>query len=231
MELRTFWQFIKRRWLYLLLPAAIVAVVGLATYTAPAPYFTVGVRFLVGQVPTDTALLEDEERLANWQTSEYIVNGLTDWVLGQKFAERVSAEMAQQGRSVPWQEVWGALSADNTRSMLALYGNHPDRETLDALMQAAIVVLSEQNQDGMPQLSRESAEIVQLDQIVINQINPPITAQLDLPLRLALAIVAGVAIALLVEYLDRSVHNRREIESLNIPVLGEIPNHKPTANR
>jgi capsular polysaccharide biosynthesis protein len=35
--------------------------------------------------------------------------------------------------------------------------------------------------------------------------------------------VAGVALAFLWDYLDDTVRDRREVEGLGVPVLGEIP--------
>jgi capsular polysaccharide biosynthesis protein len=83
--------------------------------------------------------------------------------------------------------------------------------------------LIEENYLGLPQLGGESADLVQLDQPVINQIPPGISKQLDLPFRLAIALAAGFGLAFLVEYLDPTVRNREDLESYGLPVLGEIP--------
>jgi hypothetical protein len=107
--------------------------------------------------------------------------------------------------------------------MMVLSITYRDSETLERIMDAAAAVLIEENYKGLPQLGGESAELVQLDQPVINSIPPGISKQLDLPFRMALAIAAGLALALLVDYLDPTVRNREELESYGLPVLGEIP--------
>ena len=81
----------------------------------------------------------------------------------------------------------------------------------------------EQNATGLPQLDGETAVLVQLDQPVVNQIPVGIRSQLDLPLRVALALGAGIGLALLVEYLDPTIRERDEVEKLGLPVVGEIP--------
>ena len=48
-------------------------------------------------------------------------------------------------------------------------------------------------------------------------------SQLDLPLRIMLALLAGVGLALLVEYLDPTIRDRHEAELLGLQILGEIP--------
>lgn len=223
MELRAYGQLFKRRWPFVIIPALVTLAIGLATYTPPGVFYNVGVRFLVGQPPTAAAGQEDEERLANWQTSEYIVNGVTDWVNGTYFAQRVSDRLREQGLDVPHLAIFGGVRADNTRSMLQLSLSYHDRATLEAMVQAATEVLLTQNAEGIPQLGGVSAEIVPLDEPIINAIPAPITARLQLPIRLVVALAAGLGLALLVDYLDRSVRDRRELEDLGLPILGELP--------
>lgn len=227
MELRAYWKVLKRRWLLIVVPALVVLAVGVATYTPPPPAYNVGVRFIVGQLPTAAAALEDEERLANWQASEYVVNGLTDWAHGLNFAQMVSDRLAAQGIDVPAGVIMGGLHADNTRSLMQLsltYGGDP--ETLRAMMLAAIDVLQTENGNALPQLAGAPATLLVLDEPVVNPIAAGIRSQLDLPLRLLLALAAGLGLAFLVEYLDPTLRGREEVEELSLPVLGEIPRHK-----
>ena len=113
MELREIWALLKRRWLVILIPAAVVLAIGLITYRAPGPLYNAGVRFIVGQEPLEAAGLSDEQRLANWKASEYIVNTLADWVRGGQFAELVSAELAGQGVTVAPQDI---VAGNNRRT-------------------------------------------------------------------------------------------------------------------
>jgi capsular polysaccharide biosynthesis protein len=223
MELRAYWKMLKRRWLLVLIPAAVVLVLGVATYRPPPPGYNVGVRLIVGQAPSTAALESDEERLANWQASEYITHGLRDWVRGGQFAGLVSAQLATQGLAVPAGAIQGSINADNTRSQLVLYMNHSDPALLEAMIEAAVAVLVEQNDTGLPQLGGERAIINPLDQPQVNRNPSGLRSRLDLPLRLLLALAAGIGLALLVEYLDPTVRERAEVEALGLVVLGEIP--------
>jgi capsular polysaccharide biosynthesis protein len=54
-------------------------------------------------------------------------------------------------------------------------------------------------------------------------IPPSLTQRLDLPVRLLLALVAGLALAFLLEYLDDNVRDRAELEALGVTVLAEVP--------
>jgi capsular polysaccharide biosynthesis protein len=222
MELRQYWKIFKRRWLFVALPAVVVLMIGLATYKSPPPVYNVGVRFLVAQTPSEGTERADEQRYYNWLTSEYIVNGLTDWVKGGAFATAVSRELAVQGVDVSPGAIQGSLAADNARSMLTISLTYGDGSVLAVMMDAVATVLQEQN-SVLPQLDGETAVLVQLDQPVVNQIPAGIRGQLDLPLRILLALGAGVGLALLIEYLDPTIRERDELAKLGLPVVGEIP--------
>lgn len=221
MDVKGYWQIFKRRWLIALIPVALVAIITLATYQTPPTVYNTGVRFIVGQAPSPDADNEDEERYYAWLTSEYVVNVLTDWVRGNQFATAVSAELAGQGMEVAPAEI--GLAADNTRSMLQLSINHGDPARLEAIMAATITVLTEQAHLASPILADEPPLFVQLDEPTVNPISAGLSSQLALPLRLGLALFAGVMLALLVDYVDPRIYGRETIEQLELELLGEIP--------
>ncbi|MFQ5401272.1 MAG: hypothetical protein ACE5E7_16950 [Anaerolineae bacterium] len=223
MALRQYWKLFLRRWPLVVVPVVIVLGVGLATYQAPPPLYNVGVRFIIGQEPAADAARSDQERYYNWTASEYIVNGLNDWVRGNRFAALVSQELAQKGLEVPSGVIQGSLAADNARSMLTISLSHSDPDVLAAMIEAVATVLTEQNAKALPQLGGKTAVLVQIDEPVINQLPAGIRGQLDLPLRVGLALVAGLALALLVEYLDPTIRDRDELEAMGLNVLGEVP--------
>jgi hypothetical protein len=177
--------------------------------------------FIVSQTPAAVAQNLDENRYYNWLTSEYIVNGLTDWAVGGEFKTAVSAQLATQNLDVPPHTF--NVVADNVRSKLQLSIQHGDAATLAQIMNAAIVVLTEQNADALPQLGGDTAVIVPVDQPVVTPIPGSFRSQLDMPLRIALALMAGVGLALLAQYLDTAVRSREDVENVGLPVLGEIP--------
>lgn len=226
MELRQYWTIIRRRWPLALIPAVIVLIAGLVTYRPAPPAYNAGVRFIAGQIPGAAAADADEQRYYNWLTSEYIVNGLTDWVRGGKFAESVSAHLAKGGIDVPAGAIQSGLAADNTRSMMTISLTAGDPEQLEAMLDGVIAVLTEDNAAALPQLGGQNAVLTQLDEPLVNTISAGIRSQLDLPLRVALALFAGLALALLAHYLDPTVRDREELVRVGLPIIGEIPREK-----
>lgn len=223
MELWSLWRVLRRRWLLVVLPAAVVLVLALLTYSPPAQMYNAGVRFIASQDPSSAADDSDEERLANWKASEYAVNTLADWVHGGQFAELISQRMADQGLAVSPGDIQGGLTSDSTRSMMTLSISYPDEQLLPQIMDAAAAVLMEENDKGLPQLGGEPAELVQLDQPIVNPVPPGLSSQLELPFRILLALAVGIGVALLVEYLDPTVRGRGDLESFGLTVIGEIP--------
>ncbi len=227
MELRRYWTILRRYWLLALIPAALVLALGLVTWRPAPTVYNAGVRFIVGQPPGAAAADFDEQRYYNWLTSEYIVNGLTDWVRGIRFAQAVVDRIeAQKGIRYDPLALQAGLAADNARSMLTVSVTAGGFETARDLIEGVIVVLTEDNAAALPQLGGQAAVLTQLDQPAVNPIAPGIRGQLDLPLRVALALLAGLALALLAHYIDPTVRDRAELERLRLPVLGEIPKER-----
>jgi uncharacterized protein involved in exopolysaccharide biosynthesis len=83
--------------------------------------------------------------------------------------------------------------------------------------------LTERSADFFGQFSAAEADIRLIDPPAIGRVGRPAREQLDLPLRVLLALAAGLALAFLLDYLDGSVRDRVDLERLGLPVLGEIP--------
>lgn len=222
MELRTFYAIFRRRWLLVLIPPLVVLLFSAVTYRPPpAPGFNVGVNFIVAQSPTPGSELADEERYYNWLGSEYIVNGLTDWAVSGRFKTAVSQQLATEGIEVSPGSF--SIVADNVRSKLQLSIQHGDADRLAQIINAAITVLTEQNADALPQLGDETAVLVLLDEPFVTPLPRSLGSLLNIPLRAAIAMAAGLGLALLAEYLDPTIRSRQEAEGMGFAILGEIP--------
>ncbi len=223
MEFRAYWRVLKRRWLIVLIPAIIVLAIGLITYNRPESSYNAGIRFIAGQEPSPLAVESDEERLANWQTSEYIVNTLSTWVRSGQFAELVSDSLKKEGIEVPAQSILGGIITDDARSILTVSLTFNDPVILEKILSMAAVVLINENNQGLPQLGGETAELVQLDEPIVNRVSPGILNQLDLPFRIGLAFAVGFVLALFVDYIDPTIKDGRELEAIGLTIVGAIP--------
>lgn len=236
MNLSQIFRIFRRRWLFMVIPAALVLLLTILTAeetVLPPPSYNVGVRFLISpplaaeDAPDRPTAGVDEERYYQWVTSEYLTNGVADWVNGIGFAEKVSGKIAERGVDVDALTIFNTISADAIRSRLTIIMNYGDRDALQAMIEAAIEVIEEENASGIPHLGLESpAEIVLLDRPVVNEVPASIGNQLDLPVRIVLAIIVGLLVGFLVEYFDPYVRDASDIAKFDRPILASGPPEK-----
>ncbi len=61
---------------------------------------------------------------------------------------------------------------------------------------------------------------------MVTPVGPSLRDRLELPLRLLIAFLVGVALVFLLDYLDTSVRGRDDLEAMGYAILGEIPKHR-----
>ncbi|NDJ35532.1 MAG: hypothetical protein GYB64_12775 [Chloroflexi bacterium] len=217
MELRALWKVVKRRWWLILLPAAaalIYAIYGVVTAPPAVGGYAVTMRFTAA-TPIEDAENYEDAALAPWTSSEYVVNGLVDWVGTSTFADEVNREL--QGVEVPA----GIFVADNERSVMTVTVAWGDDAELTRIAQAVRTVLRDRAVLYFPQL--DQVEVTALDDVNVVPVPPPLTNRLDPLIRFGLGLAAGIALAFLVEYLDPTLRDRAEVEAMGLPVIAEVP--------
>jgi uncharacterized protein involved in exopolysaccharide biosynthesis len=230
MELIAFWHLIKRRWWLIALPAAVALLLtlpSLADMVDPPITYSVQAR-LTAAAPPDaeiegvTTPYEDTVYVP-LLASEYVVVNMPHWITSDSFADEVSQLLAKQHIDIPADDLDTAFAADSFRSILTLYVGWDDQNEIRAIAQAAITVLQTRNQTYFPQFAAEPVQVVALDDVEVTESAPPITARAGPLLRICVGLAAGVGLAILAEYLDRTVRTRSDIEALGLPVIAEIP--------
>jgi capsular polysaccharide biosynthesis protein len=227
MDIREIWKIVRRWWWLILLPLLVAGGYSLITYRAPGPSYITALRFTAGQPQSPGGAPSFDPNYYRWLASEYIVSGLKDWVRTGAFAEAVSADLAAQGVSVPPAAVAGMIgSSDNARSILIVYLNGSDPDQLRQVAEAVTRVLQTQNAAAFPQLGGQNAVVTALDQPHVGEVSPPLRVQLDVPLRLAISLAVGAALALLAHFLDPFIRDASDLEKQGWRVIAEIPRGK-----
>ena len=219
MELRTLLKILKRYWYLIVIPPLLVGVFSLITYRAPAPGYTSTLRFSVGYAPEQQTMSLYDRNYPAWLTSEYIAGGLSDWAKTGDFAQAVANEA---GNNISAGEVAGSLVSDHLRSIVVLYLNHGDADKLTAIGNATIKVFQQRNNLVFPQ-NGAGATVTALDGVVAAPTAPSLRARLDIPIRLALGLVFGLALAFIAYYLDPRVRDRADVEAIGLNIIAEIP--------
>ena len=224
MELRQYWRIVyKRLWIIVIL-VAIVLISGLCFRPERPTLYQPSIRVTVGLAPEHrTADYYTYDRYYTWLASEYLVDELTEIVQSEAFARLVSEELANSGLDIPAGAIRGSLGADRVHRILTVYITWGDQAQLVEIANAAIRALPAHSTDFLGQLETAEAHIRLIDPPVVLPVGQSLKDKLDLPIRLFLAIVAGVALVFLLDYLDDTVRDRAEVEAMGLAVLGEIP--------
>jgi capsular polysaccharide biosynthesis protein len=227
MELRAYWEILRRRWWLPLALAALVAMLSalqLRPWQTPPPSYTASMRLLVGVLPAAGAdVTAYDPRYYGWLTSEYLVDDFTEVVRSELFARNVSARLAGQNITVPPGVIQGSAATGQQHRILTLSFGWGDAEELAAIAAAAAAELEENAVFYFEQLGTDEAGVTLLDSPAVMPVGPSLRDKLEWPLRIGLALAVGVGLVFLLNYLDRSVRDRRTLEELGLPVLGEIP--------
>jgi len=219
MELRDYFLIARRWWWLILLPAVVAGLYGAATYHRPTLSYSASVRYTASQPASLVSSPGYDPNYYRWLTSEYIVTALKTWAESGDFAAAVSAELAAKGKPVPAV----ALSSDSVRSILVISFSAGDSSQVGPVFDAITTVLQRDNAAVFPQLGGLAAVVQPLDPPSVVAVAPSLRVRLDLPLKVALGLVVGVALALLAHYLDPFVRDRRDLDQMGLPVAGEIP--------
>lgn len=225
MELREYWRIVRRRlWLIAGL-VLVVLVISLITRSPRPSRFQATLRFTVGLQPEPRrGEYYAYDHYYTWLASEYLVDDLAEVVGGTAFAGEVEAALQAEG-ALPSHPLAGALSASTKHRTLTLRIVWDNETELGRIAAATQQVLVERSSDFFGQLGEGKVDVRTIDPPSIAPLGPGLRERLDLPLRLLLALVAGVVLAFMLHYLDDTVHDRTEVEDMGIVVLAELPPH------
>ena len=222
MELRQYGRIILRRWWLIAALLAIVLILSLLTYRTPAPVYQATMRFAIGiEGDEPVSATAGEGRSDSWLASEYLADDLSQVLKGGDFAARISQQV---GFDVPA----GAIFASREHRIMTVSVTWSDQAQAQAIAEAVGAAIEDGGADYYPQLVGVEAQAILIDGPGIGQMGRSLGDKLDLPIRLFVALVAGVALAFLWDYLDNTVRDRADLESLGTPVLGEIPRRAHT---
>ena len=227
MELRQYWEIIWRRvWIPVLL-CAVVLIASLALRSPVTPSYQATARLLVDVPPLEAVQgMGFDPRLTAPQATEYLVDDFSVFVTGKAVAEAVSRRLADQGLRVPAGLLQSSTSSQNVHRAVTLQVTWPDPDQASLILQAASEVLAQEAPAYFARLGQLQPQITVFDGPNVSALPPSLSQRLELPVRLLLALLAGLALCFVLNYLDDSVRNRAELEELGVQVLAEVPGRR-----
>ena len=100
------------------------------------------------------------------------------------------------------------------------WGN-PDQ--LSAIADAVVQTSRTEASTFMPRLFAQNGAAYLVNRGGVAPVGPGLRQRLEFPLKLLIALAAGIALAFLVDYLDDRIRGREDVERLGMAVVGEIP--------
>ncbi len=226
MELKQYWQIVWRRaWIPVLL-VAVVAAASQLTMRAPATTYSTSMRFTVRVMPQPGVDQYNYDGYYEWLASEYLADDLTAIVNSQAFAADVNRHLAEMGSPVqiPPGTVGGVTFGEKQHRVLRINLTWDSAAELADIAPAVLRAMEEDSANYLNPPGAPDALVRAIDLPAPPTANPrSLTERLQLPVRLLLALGAGIALAFLLDYLDDSVWNKAELEAMGISVLAEVP--------
>jgi capsular polysaccharide biosynthesis protein len=224
MELRHYWTIIRRWWWIPVLTVGLVAGLTLLTqqpWQANPPQYQTALRFSVGVQPEQPG--DGEENYYVALASEYLIDDLAEVIRGSEFTEAVSRRLEGQGIDVPAGALQGSTQAGKLHRILTVSITWPNATELAAIADATIMTVEQEAGTFMPRLFAQNGAAYLIDRGGVGQVAPSLRQRLDFPVRLLIALAAGIALAFLLDYLDDRIRDREQVEQLGLVVVGEIP--------
>jgi len=224
MELRQYWRIVRRRvWI----PALILGVVLLASLIGrqpPPTQYQASARLLVDVPPLATEQgMGFDPRLTAPQATEYLVDDFSVFVSGQAVAQAVSQRLADQGIQVPAGVIQSSTSSQKIHRVVVVQVTWPDADQALTILRAAVEVLRQEAPAYFGRLGALQPVVTLFDGPSVSMLPASLTERLDLPVRVLLAVLAGMAVCFVLDYLDNSVRDGAELEGMGIRVLTEVP--------
>lgn len=225
MEFVYIYRVLMRRWWLIAIPTIIVGLwvaPSLLRQTATPPTtYTTTFRYTAGQ-QRDAFDGIDGDLQDVWEASYKLVEAMTAWIRTSSFKEQVALTATAKGLPIHAGQV--NIVSDNQRPIgqITLYWH--DADELLMIADAVLDTLMTRNADYFaPQLGGEVAQVIVLDEPQIGVAPPSLPNRFAPLIRLAVGVLAGLALAFLAEYLDRSVRQSDELQRLGVPVIGVVP--------
>ena len=222
MELREYWTILCRRWwiaVGLAVAVGALSLLQLRPWQSKPPVYSASMRMLVGVLPVaEQDATAYDPRYYAWLTSEYLVDDFTEVVRSRLFADNVSARLADQAITVPAGAIQASAATGKLHRIITLSFTWGDAVQLEQIARAAANELIENTRFYFQQLGTGEAGVTLIDGPSIGAVGGGVRDQIELPLRILLALLVGVGIVFLLHYRDSA-----DVEALGLRVLGEIP--------
>jgi len=230
MELREYWNIVRRRWW---LPAAIALVALLASAGVAlrgATAYRTDMRIAISTIPTpnpNSVLYYDPIYYSNLD-SEYLADDMSELLTSHAFAEEVMRELATNSTpfTVDPVTVVNATRTKKTHRFIDVTLTTSTSEEGEMIADSISRILADPAHLAiyLKALTAYNTQMVVVTRPLTHRASTPLGLASDIALRTVMGLLVGIGLTFLIDYVDPSLRTREEAESvLRMPVLGEIP--------
>jgi len=225
MQLRRYWAVVRRRWLVVAAVVGLVAIAGGLLLAFGPRQYTAEVRVLLNRVPNQSPGATADFRYDDYYrflATEYVLDDLVEKVGGNIFALKVVAHLNSQGiLGYSDEQVMRALKPERAHRVLTVEASGPTREAALALARAVEEVLTTDSEVvPPPDGSRVNVQTIHRDAVARSNW---LRALLTYVLQVLLALLLGLGLAFVLDYLDDRVRDADDARALGAPLLGRLP--------
>jgi capsular polysaccharide biosynthesis protein len=229
MQVRRYWAVVRRRWPVVAVVVALAALIGGALLFLGPRQFTAEVRLLLNRVPNQAAGATTDFRYDDYYrflATEYVLDDLVEQVAGNMFAIKVLERLQARGEGgLTDEQVQRSLKAERAHRILIVEATGLSREQALGLARAAEEVLvADPDTARPPDGSKVAMVTIHRDPIARSNLTRLL---LTFAVQLALALLLGLGLVFLLDYLDDRVRDDDDAATLGMPVLGRLPAAMP----
>ena len=230
-------RVIVRRWWLVLLPMLALGVLTLRNYREPDAPWLVRPTMQVGLPPSrinQTGEYYNYDGQYVWTSSEYLTRSISDLVVTSRFAQDVARRIERTtGRVISAESVRSAVTRDYRGTLVNVVVKWRNAEEAELIANSMMDEIGQNAREYFPQLGAlETAPFRRLDDGKARYDDENARNRLDIPIRAAIALLAGLGLALIAHLLDPVMRGKPEIENLGLRVLSSVPSdafaHKET---
>jgi capsular polysaccharide biosynthesis protein len=227
MELRQYWQIITRRWWIIVSLLLVVLVVSMMVRPTRAPSYVATMRFMMGLEPeAKTGDYYAYDRYYTWLTAEYLVDDVAELVRSGAFAQALSQHLADSGLSVPAGAIQASTQAGTLHRILTVSVVWGNEQELSKIANSVANLLPVEIARHFAQVGTSKVYASLIDPPAVGGVGLSLREKMDLPIRLILALVGGLALVFVLDYLDDSVRDKIELEASGLVMLAEVPSQR-----
>jgi capsular polysaccharide biosynthesis protein len=224
LELKTYFNILKRRWPIVVLLPLIVGLGAIYQEVSRDPSYSTHTRATVIREPDLPPAGEfDYDRYYNYLASEFAIDDLVEAARGNVFSAGVAARLPAE-LGVGAGEVQNSMAVERQHRVLTMTATSGDPHTAELIAQAAADELKEGAFDYLGIEGIGSSAVVEVIQTPGVAAADTGRARLLLVLQVIAALGAAVLLAFVIDYLDDTLYDAESTaDVLRVPHLASVP--------